>query len=750
MLEAIDHAAARDRQVVEVLRRCAPTWLAQFPWLDEPAERGAAHLAALEVTTRPWMLRELARLVDELAAREPLVLVLEDLHWADGETLDVLELLARRRDPARLLVVATYRPTEVALANPALGRLVAGLVASDLATRIALPPLSEADVRALATARLGEGRLGEAAAGWLVSWTAGNPLFVRTALDDLSARRRVPREPPTSTCRVRWRALPAGSVPATLEQLIAGQLDRLDPDDLSLLEAAAVVGGPFGADLVSAVAGADRSDVEDTLDWLASSTVFLTSAGTGPDDARYDFGHVAYRHVVAGRVARSRVAVLHLRAADWLEQAPSPERRDPLELAEHLLAGGDPGRAVRPLLAAAWASRRRFADRQALELFDRARARPTRMPDASTWPRRWRRAPASRCPSCRCAPARTPRPCATSRPSRRWWTRSGRHPAAFVAWQNLLLVENLAGRTGQVRRLAPVLLALATTRGRDRELMDAHHSMGEAELHAGSPSAALQHFDEAWAIVERLQRAQAPGAPGGRWLLDSGARIAAAQAGAALLAGRRGAGGPGHRGRPGRLPSSRPHPARPDRRVRDLRGHAPPPRRRRRSGIGRRAEPRARRGRERGLPGGGVDRAVGHRHAVVGGRAPRRGPDPPRSADDPVPARSGRVPLERPASRRASCSGCSTRRSGASEQPTRTGRTPSCCGSGPRRSWRLAGRRRGGRPSTSSSGRMRRRDRAGLAAGTTAKAAADLARLHADGEAQAVMPPSITNSEPVE
>jgi DNA-binding winged helix-turn-helix (wHTH) protein len=533
VLEAIDHAAAQDRRVVDVLRRCAPTWLAQVPWLDEPGDR-AGHLAALEVTTRPWMLRELVRLVDELTASEPLVLVLEDLHWADGGTLDALELVVRRRDPAHLLVLATYRPTEAALANRALGRLVAGLVAGDLATRIVLPPLDLADVRSLAEARLGTGRLGEGDLARLASWTAGNPLFVRTALDDLSDA--VAGAGSEDAVQVEVARLAGGAVPATLEELIAGQVERLDTHDLALLEAAAVVGGSLGAGLLSAVVDAERDEVEDDLEWLTSSTVFLSQAEPLHGDPRYELGHVAYRHVLARRVGRSRATAMHLRAADWLEQAPAPERRHPLELAEHLLAAGEPGRAVPHLLSAAWESRRRFDDRAALTLFDRALGayQVAGRPDVG------REIEARTGLAVSQLSLRTSQDDETVRNIDRLEAlvaALGPHPAAFVAWQNLLLVDNLAGRTGQVQRLAPVLLELAVARGRDREVMDAHHSMGEAELHAGRPAEALRHFDHAWAIAQRLELAQGPGRSGTRWLLDSGARIAAAQAGAALLAG---------------------------------------------------------------------------------------------------------------------------------------------------------------------------------------------------------------------
>ncbi len=81
----------------------------QLPWLLEAADRDALQRELLGAT-RERMLREMAEAVEALTAQAPLVLVLEDLHWSDSATLDLLAFLARRREPARLLLIGTYRP----------------------------------------------------------------------------------------------------------------------------------------------------------------------------------------------------------------------------------------------------------------------------------------------------------------------------------------------------------------------------------------------------------------------------------------------------------------------------------------------------------------------------------------------------------------------------------------------------------------------------------------------------------------
>src|SRR5262249_13740756 len=99
---------------IELLRQQAPSWLVQLPALLSPAGYEALQHES-SGTTRDRMLRELAEAVEALTAGHPLVLVLEDLHWGDYATLDWLAYVARRQEPARLLVLGTYRPVEAVM-----------------------------------------------------------------------------------------------------------------------------------------------------------------------------------------------------------------------------------------------------------------------------------------------------------------------------------------------------------------------------------------------------------------------------------------------------------------------------------------------------------------------------------------------------------------------------------------------------------------------------------------------------------
>jgi DNA-binding winged helix-turn-helix (wHTH) protein len=114
ILEAIGSLcrAPEGYRLIAILQRHAPTWLRQMPWLME-SENHDTLQHRLPNSTPERMLRELVEVIEALAAETPLVLILEDLHWSDYSTLDLVSFLARGQEPARLLVIGTYRPVEV-------------------------------------------------------------------------------------------------------------------------------------------------------------------------------------------------------------------------------------------------------------------------------------------------------------------------------------------------------------------------------------------------------------------------------------------------------------------------------------------------------------------------------------------------------------------------------------------------------------------------------------------------------------
>jgi DNA-binding winged helix-turn-helix (wHTH) protein len=335
--------------IVQTLGQYAPSWLAQLPALltDEDLET-IEHRT--QGTTRDRMLRELIDALDVVSREAPLVLVLEDLHWSDSATVDLLAMLARRRDPARLLVLATYRPADVALGAHPLQPVKQELQMHGLCEEIALELLSETAVGDYVTGRFPNASLPDLA-GFLHRNTSGNPLFLVNMLDHLIARGHLrdadgrwelstPLDPMTS------------EVPDTLAQLIEKQIERLTPSDQAVLTVASVAGPEFSAALAT-VDGIDALEAERCCAMLARRGQFLRADGRvewpdGTVAGRYAFVHALYRKVLYTRASIGQQVGLHRRIGTRLERAHGPRAGEIAgELAMHFEHGRDFARAVR-------------------------------------------------------------------------------------------------------------------------------------------------------------------------------------------------------------------------------------------------------------------------------------------------------------------------------------------------------------------------------------------------------------------
>jgi DNA-binding winged helix-turn-helix (wHTH) protein len=167
--------------VIEVLRKCAPTWLVQMPWLLSAPDMEALEMA-VRGATRERMLREMVQTLESLAESRPLVLVLEDLHWSDFPTLDLLSWLARRTESARLLILGTYRPADITLNHP-LRTTVQELRIRGHGVELAMPFLDETAVQEYLAARFAGASFPTEVAQILRERTGGNPLFMRNVVD---------------------------------------------------------------------------------------------------------------------------------------------------------------------------------------------------------------------------------------------------------------------------------------------------------------------------------------------------------------------------------------------------------------------------------------------------------------------------------------------------------------------------------------------------------------------------------------
>ena len=374
MLEALEQLAAQVGAVAmrEHLLRYAPAWLAQLPWLAHDVDADAL-ARALDGRSPARLLREFAQALEVLSRRRPVVLWLEDLHWSDRSSLDVLAFLAGRRDSARLLVLASLRPP------PAQAPLAAWL-----RQRATQPDCHTLLLRRLDTAALAElargvlpgsmARASAALVALLQRRSDGNPLIARAMLFELLRADRLVEGADG------WEPADAAdpALPDSLRQLVQAQLDALPTDDQALVEAAAVAGTGFPAALVAAALQAEADDIGDRCARLCGDGGFFQATEfvpwpDGSASAGFAFVHALYQEAVLERVPDSRRASWQRRMAQRLAEAHADDRRPvAAELALRWEAAHDLPQALACLRLAADTALARFAYPEGVRLLQRA------------------------------------------------------------------------------------------------------------------------------------------------------------------------------------------------------------------------------------------------------------------------------------------------------------------------------------------------------------------------------------------
>lgn len=378
----VDALAAHCRQhqgtgMIEALRAIAPTWLLQLPHL---LDGGQAMAFAQEIfgATRERMLREFCELLESLAQSQTWVLVLEDLHWADFATLDVLSRVARGTRKASIFTIASYRPEALEHDHP-LRRLHGDLEMHGCCSDLRLGTLSQDDVQKSLEARFKDPTLAERLTAAIYVRSAGQPLFVTSLIEYFIAERLVAEE------KGQWRLqLPEGLsrevIPETLANMITQEIGRLPKEDQQMLEVAAIAGCDFSAALVAAGLERDVLDTEQAFESVLTRSPILRALDLSewPDgtvSTNLAFMHAMYQSVLYKRISAGRRAVIHRRLADRLRVAYGDNTAGvAATLALHAEQGRDPQNALRFLAQAAEVAMRQLRFDDAISFLSRALA----------------------------------------------------------------------------------------------------------------------------------------------------------------------------------------------------------------------------------------------------------------------------------------------------------------------------------------------------------------------------------------
>src|SRR5580692_12362312 len=362
--------------IIQILFTEAPTWLAQLPTLLTREHRATLQREILGAT-RERMVREIGDALDSITAETALLLLFEDLHWADDSTVDLISALARRRTPAKLMLLATCRPLHAEPAGHSLKGLIPDLLVRRLSREIALIPLSQADVEEYLAVQSPASHPPPGLSALVHRHSKGNPLFMVAALEHMAKRSLLTRADGRWELRVPLEQIEF-EVPEDLRHMIEAQLEPLSAREQSALELASIAGVAFAASVISALAPIDSHNVEDLYEELSRRHHIVKWAGTQslPDGGvteRYEFVHALYRQVLYDRQLPGRRARLHQQTGERLAALYAQRMEEVVpELAYHFEQAADWPRAVDYLQQAAQIAGRRYAHRQADALLVRA------------------------------------------------------------------------------------------------------------------------------------------------------------------------------------------------------------------------------------------------------------------------------------------------------------------------------------------------------------------------------------------
>ena len=282
-------------------------------------------------TERYLMFSSVLGLLEEACARCPTVLILDDLHSADKPTLLLLKHVAAEFARPGLLLIGTYRDSELSADHP-LASALADLHREQGVERLPLTGLTEADVGAMMTAATGRelDEAGVALARAIAAETGGNPFFVSEIL-----RHLLESSPPGQADDRQWAAvgdLDDMGMPQSVREVVGRRVERLGATAREVLRSAAVIGRDFDVELLVRVARQDEDAVLDLLEAAVAASVLVERSEPGA----FSFAHALVNHTLYGELGATRRSRLHQRVAVALEEAcgedPGPRVT---ELARH-------------------------------------------------------------------------------------------------------------------------------------------------------------------------------------------------------------------------------------------------------------------------------------------------------------------------------------------------------------------------------------------------------------------------------
>lgn len=486
VLEALDNLLHRSSwsAIHSLIKSVAPTWYVQVAHAAVSQDSVARVRDEAPAASQERMKRELGTLLQEASRLRPFVLFLDDLHWADISTVDMLNYLAGRFDSMRLLIVATYRPADMALGQHPFLAIRGDLAAHGLVADVPLTFLELTDIEQYLNIHFPRHRFPSSLAELIHAKTDGSPLFMAEVVRYLRDSGSVAEQDGTWVL-TRPASEAFQELPASIRSMIARKIERLDDLDRRIMVAASVQGHEFDSAIISEALEMDPADIEERLDTLEHVHVFVRKLTEHefPDltlSLRYQFVHALYQNALYASLQPTRRASLSGRVARALvthhEQDHGPIAG---RLGALFEAAREFGKSAEYYLASARHAIGLFAFHEALALADRGLDVVRRLPAGAVRSQhelglQMVRGLALRMTRGWASPEIEP----VFARARELCHELGDAPELFPVLWAITLFHAIKGDLRQYRRRADDLMAEAERSGDPAFIMGAHHLLG--------------------------------------------------------------------------------------------------------------------------------------------------------------------------------------------------------------------------------------------------------------------------------
>jgi serine/threonine protein kinase/predicted ATPase/predicted transcriptional regulator len=502
IFDALDDLIRRDASgsIQRLMQLVAPTWFAHLTHLQNPTD-------APRATSRHAMLREFRNLADEAARLGTLVLFLDDVHWADVPTVDLLGHVGQHFRGLRLLILVTCRRAELLLAPHPFHSVRQELAAKGAYIDMPIGFLDRADVDRYLTLAFPGHQFPPEFAGLLYTRTEGSPLFMVDLLRYFRERGFINQSDGCWTLGAEapdWQR----EVPASVRSVIQRTMERLSDEDRRLLSAACVQGHHFDSATLAALLQLDQADVEESLQRLerVHGLVRRVREHEFPDGTaslRYAFVHNLYQQALEFDLQPARRASWSLALARILEARHTHDTEAAAELGYLFEAGRDSAAAARQFGLAADNAARVFAHKEAIALARRGLRLLERLPPSAAATALELRLQTTlglqlqvtrgfADPDAKQAYSRARELCAANPDA----------AATFPVLWGLWLCSKVRSELPRAQQMAEELSALALRLGDPNLALQSAQALGITALCRGVPMSALHHVEQASVLYD--------------------------------------------------------------------------------------------------------------------------------------------------------------------------------------------------------------------------------------------------------